>query len=360
MVAPIVKRFVMYHNTPQHQHYVDGFVQKPPFNLNTSTYIERNWGNRTDGRSWSWGPDSMPQGLHAKVSNKLYESFVGKLGETSSFGATLTAELRQTTSMVTGVVLRLVSAARNVKKLNFRGAASDLGLPYSERTIVRSWRRKDRYGRWRTIVQRRRVFTLPTGREVQKTLANGWLMYSYGVKPLAEDIYNGMDVLQRPLPDHLIKATAQGNSRSTITEIDGLRYGQVFTASARMTAGAWVSVTNPNLWLANQMGLVNPVQWANEAIPFSFIVDWFSNLSSVIGSLTDFVGLAFRSSWVSKLYKLEESLTYRGDATLKKRHIYQRGGGLPTPPTFTIAYERFQPQRALNAIALLIGLLPRG
>lgn len=50
----------------------------------------------------------------------------------------------------------------------------------------------------------------------------------------------------------------------------------------------------------NEAGLLNPAQTALELIPFSWLAGWFMNLSDVLGSLTDTVGLKFENGWVAE------------------------------------------------------------
>lgn len=176
--------------------------------------------------------------------------------------------------MVTGTVIRLARAARAVRRLDLAEAAKQLGVPLQER--VRVQRRK---GHSRRI----REFKWPSSKYWRsKTVANGWLFYSYGVKPLMQDVYNGMDVLQRPFPYHV--ARASGRMKDAVRHVLPFPpYGaDIRSYRTAIRLRAWVQVKNPNLWLANQLGLVNPASWLLEAIPLSFVVDWFSNLSQVV------------------------------------------------------------------------------
>lgn len=370
------------YSSPSGHHRIEGYKQKPPYTLVTWCRMTRTSGKSNyrwfDARNWSYGLGSLPDDvfpsrLEATIENRLAAKFQAKLGDSSSFGATLTAELKETLGMVSSTVLRLASAAKKISRMNFLGAAVDLGLPYKERVVKKVF--YGRYGRYvpgqlqkrRKRVQRKVVFTLPNGREVLKTLANGWLFYSYGVKPLAEDIYNGMDVFQRPLPCERIAVSASSGPVSKIIWDRGYEQSVCHTHNAvvRYRASADVSVTNPNLWLMNKMGLINPVQWANEAIPFSFVVDWFSNLSQVIGQLTAYSGLSITNSLLSK----RGTFNYRWDVigpgpdyiyTDSHKEEYLRTPGVLPVPKLVFAYEPFSVARALNAISLLIGFLPRG
>jgi hypothetical protein len=304
--------------------------------------------------------------IQTVLDNRLRARFSNSLGDSSSFGATLTAEARETFSMVSSTVLRCFRAARCVKRLDFAGCARELGIPYRERTrvttrgvgtkMVRGRKQPARY-----IRSRQRVFTLPTGREVQKTLANGWLLWSYGVKPLASDIYNGLDVLQRPLEYKKPVRVTAGDTSSYKEVLSGGGYVSTTTwaGSVRGAYGALVSVSNPNAYLANKMGLANPLQWALEAIPFSFVVDWFSNLSQVVGQFNEFYGYTIERKWRSYKYQASRvQVTSYSQGFSVNGFVFRRYTDAP-PVTLVFAYERFGLQRALNAISLLVGFLPR-
>lgn len=322
-----------------------------------------------DFEDWSWSPPSdWPfnsfERATTAASNQAYERLVGRLGDGSSFGATLTAERKETFGMLTSTLIKLAQAARSIKRLDFGSAARILGLPYRERTVTKTRYTHRRNGsRKRAVTVRDRVFALPTGREVSKTLANGWLFYSYGVKPLMQDLYNGMDVLQRPLPFEKIR----GGGKSSATEVVSdntpgywpTRRSWSVEVSTRCSVD--VQVNNPDLFLAQRMGLINPVQWANEAIPFSFVADWFSNLSSVIGALTDFAGLNLRNPVTTHLFKCRETFWMGGPYGFdweKNRNTFIRTLEIPQPKLH-FEWERFSWQRGLNAISLLVGFLPR-
>lgn len=350
---------------------IDGYVQKKPYTVDTPTIIitQRGDGNKSaDQWDWSFSNPRWNNFPRVKTAtyNLAYKRLVGQLGEASSFGATLTAERKETFSMVVSIITRAALAARSIKRWDFGGAARLLGIPYRERTVRtrRFIHRKDGSIR-RTVVSRKRVMTLPTGREVQKTLANGWLMYSYGIQPLMGDIYNGMDVLQRPLPFQRVRSgTVTGTDKNGWFNTGVYVSTKTRQMKIECRCSAFVQVNNPNLWLANRLGLVNPIAWINEAIPFSFVVDWFSNLSDVIGASTDFVGLTVSRPTITTVFtQIEDTFgsgPYGRDpySTHIESVTFVRELGLKTPE-LQFAFERFGWQRGLNAISLLTQFLPR-
>lgn len=366
MVAPLNQYYTEYANRREFFKSIQGYRQAKPYNIVTTvrSFTSRSLAGGADCRHGPWGDADLGVFGDARAidraGNQAYQRLMNQLGDGSSFGATLTAERKETASMVTGAVIKAARAARAVKKLDFRTAASTLGLPYLERTVKK--RVKGRNGKVRTY--RSRVMRLPTGREVLKTSANGWLLWSYGVKPLVDDIKNGMDFLTRDQPDE--RFVAGGRTRTSRSRVQDLPWGtnrDDYAADVRVRSGAFIKVINHDAWLRNRMGLDNPVQWALEGVPFSFVVDWFSNLSSVISSLTDMNGLSVSHGWTSiKDHRVfSNTWVYPKEGSgfsSKEAIIYRRSPGIVSP-RLIFAYERPTWQRALNAISLLIGFLPR-
>lgn len=342
-----------------------GYKQKYPYNIPT-TYTSQESvliSGMAQADAWSWDPSTGDAGVAA--TNKARAKFVGELGDASQWGSTLTSERRATFSTLVDIVTRAANAARHIRRMEFLSAANVLGLPYNQRQIKRSIQ-KDEYvsrknGLGKTRVRRRHyitqtVFSFGTGREYVKNIANGWLMYSYGVKPLMDDIYNCADIVQRPLERRRVRAGATAKRSNVYKDQKSYRgYDQ----DVRVGCSAYVSVANPNLWLANQVGLINPLQMINEGIPFSFVVDWFSNLSQFIQQMTDFVGLNVEEPSQTVIGSGFESLVspYDFHTPYKKRvEVIRRSLSLPTVK-LRFAYERFELRRGLNAISLLIGFL---
>lgn len=352
-----------------------GLRQKKPYNLNTPArwdiredLTEAVVGYPIDNWPGMWsGAGSVS--LYNETRNQAYNRFVNKLGDASQLGATATAERRKTCEMVTDIILRILKSAKLASRGRFMESFHVLGFPVQEKTIrtVRYRkvtktgtlkRRKVRKGK--RYVSYKRVYRMPNGREVAHTVAGGWLVWSYGVKPLQQDIYNLLDVLQRPLPyftDVKVSATNQESQSPSPPD------AAAFTHRLSVRYSAKVSVANPDLWLLNRLGLVNPAQWLLEGIQFSFVVDWFSNLSNVVNSWTDLVGLDITDPCVSERLETNEqksiSYGYYGPVVLTryKRVYLQRLPGTIPKPVLQFAWERVDWQRGANAISLIIALL---
>lgn len=324
-----------------------GVKQAGPF-VNTAYYLDvmRRLSGERDCGSWSVSPD----GAAVEARNKARAKFVDKLGDSSSFGATLTAERKATWGTVVDTITRAGLAAKAVSRGKFGKAANYLGIEPPQKFKKLNYGKVSRKNKLRRKSVLQAHYTTSSVRDGSKSFGNKWLWYSYGVKPLMQDIYNGMDVLQRPTPE--MKVLGFGKSQNIL---DTTYWKYTWTSSVKCSATVWVK--NPNLWLANQLGLVNPIQWINEGIPFSFVIDWFSNLSQVINQMTDFVGLEIADPITAEKHTVIDEQKYPFSPEAKEWYRFERILSIPQAK-LVFAYERFSWQRGANAVSLLLQFLP--
>lgn len=157
--------------------------------------------------------------------------------------------------------------------------------------IVRGFRRRygsGSYSNWST-------------RKVLKSSASAWLGYQYGVKPLMSDIF--------ALSEELSKQ-ARGPELFKVFEksIDPT-YGPSTWPSANFAnwltgsfergfkAGYSFSISNPQVFDAWRYGLTSPLSLAWELTPYSFVIDWFTNLGAFLNGLSAPLGVVFSSSY---------------------------------------------------------------
>lgn len=145
---------------------------------------------------------------------------------------------------------------------------------------------------------KRRVMRI---RKEKDPLANLVLETEFGWRPLISDIHNAFGVLGgKTLPIVPIKGTHQQVFYSELNGIHRPGRNEVVTSrrksgDCRVTISALAHVSNPNLFLAENLGLVNPFLVAWDLIPWSFVVGMFVNVSALLSSLTDELGLTFTS-----------------------------------------------------------------
>lgn len=279
--------------------------------------------------------------------NKAYASLVSKLkSSTAELGAGI-AEFRKTADMVSDRSVQLYRFVRAVSRGRFGDANSILRIPPGFRPRARS-------------------------------LGGAVLEYSFGWAPTVMDIYNGMKVLTGGVPPSYASARA-GSSIPTTTFASGMglplgqRYNRIYSGSVKVQCGAAIHITNPNLWLANQLGLINPISVAWELVPFSFVVDYFVNVGDVINSWSEWFGAEILYPYRTRVLELDSreyqeygtgggvgSPCYAYGATwrLTLGHAARMGRELSLPgPTLQLSAPNVSLRRAATSISLLLQLL---
>jgi hypothetical protein len=126
--------------------------------------------------------------------------------------------------------------------------------------------------------------------------------------------------------------------------------------------GAEVHISNPNLYLANKLGFVNPAVIAWELVPFSFVVDWFVPVGNFLSQWTDFVGLSLQNGYTTKSAYVESRERYlllsppgvRDDKNYKLRFQMQRALGISSYKLRPNLVTGLSPVRGITAISLVL------
>lgn len=129
----------------------------------------------------------------------------------------------------------------------------------------------------------------PTRRGVRKgSSADTFLEYQFGWVPLIGDLWRAANEFADEIPYGFVR----GSGRVVCVREDSeSNFEQSAYGEARCTQSARFQVINPNIWLANQLGLVNPALVAWDLVPWSFVVNRFVNINALLSSVTDTVGL---------------------------------------------------------------------
>lgn len=282
----------------------------------------------------------------ARAANQAYDKFVGQLGSSSQMANNL-LEAHQSVGMIVSRAQQIASFAVNLRKGNFGKAARALGTPNP---------RGGKKG------------LKPTS----KDFGDQFLEYHFGWEPLIQDMHNAAQTLSKTdFGSH--RVVSKGSCTDKYVDRSeqhsfGVTYTSVRTRTVQYRAryGAVIQVNNPNAYLANQYGLINPLSIAWEAVPFSFVADWFGNIGQCLSAMTDFVGMD-----VSLAYNtLSEEITiggwdqssypggpavYNGFGTLTGHKIsVSRGPGIPGPTLSLKPFNGLSVTRAATAISLLL------
>jgi len=220
---------------------------------------------------------------------------------------------------------------------------------------VRAFRKKDptAFGKWMLKGGKGGWF------QPIKRVAQGVLVLDFVLLPTLEDIYSAMQILQEPIKNARVRGRA--HVIKNVSYDPGTFSSRWVTESGKVLAeyGASIKVDNPNLWLANTMGVLNPAQIAWQLVPGSFLFDWLIPIEQTLGMMTDLLGLEVQSSYST--YAVKSVRTegfspgfYQGQTALFSRIDMVRAVGISLPSL------RFRPlkvpgmKRLANAGALAI------
>lgn len=184
--------------------------------------------------------------------------------------ATETAQAMQTVNMIADIAKRLATAFLALKKLDVVKAFQAL---------------------------------FPTSR---KELANDYLVYQYGIKPLLGDIVGAAE----HLAEYVLRARpvkSNGHAQKTFTFEEPLvsisttgftRVKQkITTVKIRVKYGSVFQISDDLARQAAQLGVTNPANVVWELVPFSFVADWFLPIGDFLSSLTSLNGLTIKESY---------------------------------------------------------------
>lgn len=365
MVAPISGPFTrtetvkgppnFYGFRPDHLTYSrTWYRQRRPYTLPlTFTYLRRqvlgstNLGNvGYDDISSCLGPFTLNSGTwFPDTYNRAYAKFKNLVTPDNAGMAINLHQRQQAMDMIANRSLQILRSARALSKLRFGDAAKALGLSRPPM----SWKQRG------------------------KSFGDMFLEAHFGWEPLVKDIGSSIEILQKGVPPMYIVAAAKGSRDNTA--VNTTSDPETFDYTSYLTywkIAAHVSVSNPNLYLANELGFVNPALVAWDAIPFSFVLGWFLNVDSFLSSFSDFWGLniinpsvtchviAGRSlRWTQKAYGTPPKRTQTKGASFQTVQTQRTIGSIPGP---TLRFSNpwvISPVRALTSVSLLLQQLSK-
>lgn len=222
-----------------------------------------------------------------------------RLGRANS--AVTAAELHKTASHVAKTATRLHKAITALRGFRLGDFASALGITYTKRQERRYYRRKrilDDYLR-----KQGRRYPAQQQQRINDFVADTWLEYSYGWKPLIHDLYQTAEacaslVVERQGVVRVARKRAMSQSYFYKSETPGCR-----KHTHDITSKKWIEIElryripSTGVPITTAFGLNNPLEVAWELVPFSFVADWFLPIGSYLSSLTAYTDLEFHDGW---------------------------------------------------------------
>jgi len=178
------------------------------------------------------------------------------------------ATLHQTVTLTAKTFSKMARAIYAVRRKDFRTAAKELGLTST------------------------------------KGIAENFLEYQFGWKPLAQDIYHGVQLIKNHSGPLVMRASREIKNTWTGTKLSGNPAGS-FTRNVEFHGNTthkcvlWGVVQDNFLVTARAIGVHDPLELAWELIPWSFVVDWMLPVGNFLSALSGTAGLSFLGGYES-------------------------------------------------------------
>ena len=309
--------------------------------------------------SWAGAKIGGGDSYDTLATNLARERFVNACKDkcSSQLGTTL-AEWKQSEKMIVlraGQILSALKALKggDVKKLE-RALQIDVSTQQA-RSARKSFR--GRYAEGRNRFRDEKIPLPDRIRRGSQDLSNLWLEYHFGWAPLLDDIHGACDVLKSNPPAQRVRATGKKDKKEVIVA-GQYAWSLSGTYKVKAAVAAQVYISNTNLALANQLGLVNPASIAWEVVPFSFLVDWFIPVGKFLESWTDMLGYTVRYPYNTLLREATSLQEYKQSSASQGAVCsavgMTRALGIPPFRLVRPPFQGFSVARGATAIALVI------
>lgn len=200
------------------------------------------------------------------------------------------------------------------------------------------------------------------GTRVVDSASNKWMEWRYAVSPMVYDLEDALKYLHSSRTQVAVKRQEGKGKDSYKGKIISSVVTRPESYTSSCTSGVYYSV-NPKVDAFKRLGLLNPIATLWELTPLSFVVDWFVDVGSYVGSLDAMAGTTVISKYqVVKTVEYSEAIIPTTTSKCGKsggtvgslsRKSYSRTlvfDLTPPAPVFSIGLNA---RRSIDAIALL-------
>lgn len=304
--------------------YFTGFTYNKKLGNSRGTYEDGRYVMPVnDTTLWSWWigtcrPDAAQKAV-GKFKEKLYNDTTASLGiaiaqwdQTLGMAKKRLSMLDNFARRLPGATLILLTGQYAARKRALTLLGRSLNVPSNSSDLKRLQKRSG--DEWRKRI---------------RSPGDLWLEFWFGWSASVSDLQSVAKVLSDPAP--LVRRVrgshvAYYHRKDNTTGVNGtwLRTDSEIRVSAG--ASGTVTVSNPNAYLANRLGLVNLAAVAWDAIPFSWIVGWFGNFKQFLDQLTWDCGLNIPSSTRYIGTRMELKMTRTGQDRNSQGKLYRVNG----------------------------------
>lgn len=300
-----------------------------------------NWVARRSAYAYfSYIPAPFPGRYDTSVTDDAVVKAYSKLYDRVANVADILRTRKETASMVYNTVRQMLLAARKLRRGDIDGAFH----------YLRGEPRRSKYKRGDAFGQR-------------------WLEYSYGWSPLVQDVFNLLDQGFGAL-----KLESRGVNKTYYFTESPRKIDPDFgaysikgfgTYTSKCTCKLFAEITNSSLGAISSWGLDNPAALAWEAMPYSFVIDWFIPVGDYLTMAMAFAGngvtITSGSLTYSTVIDQQWTTSPRGssgftcNSTQSSRIVSLKTRELRVPsyPTPSFSHPFSPSARILNQLALL-------
>lgn len=170
------------------------------------------------------------------------------------------------------------------------------------------------------------------------TVHNTWLEYKYGWTPLLMEVKGSAEFLSQQVEGRLNNLPIRASEKRSLQDLrvvtgflDGAAWDlhEEIHADIEVRVKLWIDLTNQTTSALQQLGITNPLLYAWEIIPFSFVFDWFVSVGDYLAGLSALNGITVRKAMVQVLsatqYKYVYPESFKDNGTYITR-LYPRVG----------------------------------
>lgn len=204
-----------------------------------------------------------------------------------------------------------------------------------------------------------------------------WLQYSYGIKPLVDDVYGIADELLRNIePLMKVKGRARVETirklsgSTNIAGWSGAKYIEDHKEIEKVSYCCTFKHSAATVQMLSRFSTLNPVGFVWENTPFSFVVDWFFDFGGYLRNMeSSILSSSLFKDGYQDINRLKETYSlvyqdkatptatltqaYKGKTTWKSRDRVKLTTS-PRPRMPRIKVDFSNPLKACNAVSLLL------
>jgi len=297
----------------------------------------------------------------------VYNRFISKAQQGSTELGLNLVEARKTLKGLVGIAVTLWRSIKDVYRVHAIGKRAWESRPnMSYRNVQhRLARIRRELANKKAFNDRKRIARLRAEMRQLEHMSSLFLAWRYGVSPLMADLFSLIDIMDGTSPFRRISVSSSG-SKSVPFSYSSSSEREKGTILRRVKIFANVSCSNPDLLLANRLGVINPATVLWELTPYSFVLDWFLPIGKWLANFSASAGMTFDDCSVTYT-NVSNGTHSKGWIIHPWNHVYKENmqrhyvkyrslGSIPPP--LSVPYGTgIGLDRAQNALALIVQLL---